>query len=129
MFLEDIIALLEAVYEHDLPDEASAENHVMFLKKTVPNALEAMKRTKPSFLVDFVFFVTGSRCIPYMKGIPDFHLKIVFEHIKDDLLPSCHTCENLMHIPWNVYDNNVEVFMQKLDIAVENALIAGFDMN
>ena len=43
------------------------------------------------------------------------------------MLPSSHTCENLMYVTWNVYGNNVEELMHKLKQAVEYGFKAGFD--
>ena len=94
----------------------------------MPEALKRLTEKKPTFLADFVFFVTGSRCIPYFLGNPDFDLKILFESGADGRLPSSYTCENLLQITWNVYGNDVEVLMQKLEQAVEHGLKVGFEM-
>ena len=126
MFVEDIVKLLKPGYEQRQPDEIARENHEIFLKETIPEALTIMKGRKSSFLVDFVFCITGSRCIPYFDGNPDFELNITFD-IKSGALPECHTCENLLHVPWDVYNNDSEIFSLKLEKAVENALVAGFD--
>jgi len=126
--LKDIIDVLEGDYEDELPDDVSRENHEMFMSKTIPSALAALHEKNSSFLVDFVFFVSGSRCLPYSSGNPTFALKITFEKSKEsDALPSAHTCVNLLAVPWSVYDNDVERFMKKLNEAVSYGLVAGFD--
>ena len=131
MKLKDIIALLKPVYEQRIPnDSISRENHEIFLTKTIPEALHIniKKQKESSFLVDFVFLITGSRCIPYFDGNPDFKVNITFDLENPVGIPTCHTCENLLHVPWEVYNNDREIFAQKMEKAVENALVAGFDM-
>ncbi len=126
--VEDVIDLLEIYLEHEV-DEISMENYKMFITQTLPQALKSLAKKDPSFLVNFIFFATGSRCIPQCNGIPSFKLKILPDLESDDNLPSSHTCENLIHVPWGVYDNNVEVLMKKLEFSVGHASIAGFEMN
>ena len=126
--LDDVVILLKPTYEVQWPDETSRENHELFMKETLPEALKHLAEKKPSFLADFVFFVTGSRCIPHFLGNPDFDLKVLFESGDDGKIPSSHTDENLIHITWNVYDNDVDVVMQKLEQAVDYGLKVGFDM-
>jgi hypothetical protein len=131
--VQDIIALVKPCYENEILDEVSRDNHELFMKQTLPQALEALEKIEKeskkdsSFLADFLFFATGTRCVPYCNGMPNFNLSILFARIKDDSLPATHTCENLIHIPWGVYDNNAEIFMTKLQTAVKYALFAGFD--
>ena len=126
--LDDVVRLLKPTYEVENPDETSIQIHTRFMKKTMPEALKRLAEKEPSFLADFVCFVTGSTCIPHFLGNPDFDLKILFENGDDCMLPSSHTCENLLHMTWTVYQNKVEVLMQKLKQAVEYGLNAGFDM-
>ena len=126
MFIEDIVKLLKPSYYEQQPDKIARESHETFLKKTLPEALEIMKGKKPLFLVDFVFCITGSRCIPYFDGNPDFELNVTFD-LESNSLPVCHTCENLLHVPSDVYNNDSEIFSQKLEKSVENALVVGFD--
>ena len=100
----------------------------MFVTQIVPQALATLQERNSSFLVDFVFFVSGSRCIPYSSGNPTFALSILFEKSKEpDALPSAHTCVNMLAVPWCVYDNDAERFMKKLSEAVSYGLVAGFD--
>eukprot|EP00551_Chaetoceros_affinis_P008906 CAMPEP_0203668946 /NCGR_PEP_ID=MMETSP0090-20130426/5430_1 /ASSEMBLY_ACC=CAM_ASM_001088 /TAXON_ID=426623 /ORGANISM="Chaetoceros affinis, Strain CCMP159" /LENGTH=945 /DNA_ID=CAMNT_0050533503 /DNA_START=144 /DNA_END=2981 /DNA_ORIENTATION=- len=126
--VEDIIALLRPEYDFEFDDDISKENHDRFMKETMPEALRNLSTKNSSFLLDFVLFVTGSRCIPYTQGMPDFNVSILFDVQKGEKdLPSCHTCENLLHVPWNVYDNDAEVFAKKVEQAVEFGK-DGFDM-
>jgi hypothetical protein len=131
--VQDIIVLLKPFYENEIIDEVSRDNHELFMKQTLPQALEALEKIEKeskkdsSFLADFLFFSTGSRWIPYSNGMPDFNLSILFVNIPDDSLPATHTCENLICIPWGVYDNNVVILMEKLQKAVIYALVAGYD--
>ena len=129
LFVQDIVALLKPCYEHRIPDSISRGNHETFLRKTLPEALNinVMKQNNSLFLADFVFCITGSRCIPYFDGNPDFELNITFDKSSNSL-PTCHTSEKLLHVPWDVYNNNSQILAQKLEKLVEYALAAGFDM-
>lgn len=105
------------------------ERHERFTQFTLPKALENICNRKTTFLSDFVFFVTGSRCIPYLAGNSDFEIQILFDTTTDqNAFPACHTCENLIHIPWGAYGNDVNTFSKLIEEAVEYALKAGFDM-
>ena len=125
LFVEDIVKLLKPAYGQRKPDKIARESHKTFLNETLPETLKIMKEKKPSFLVDFVFCITGSRCLPYFDGNPDFELNVMFD-LESGHLPVPHTSENLLHVPWNVYNNYAEVFEKKLEKSVENALVTGF---
>lgn len=127
--IDNIIEVLKPFYDEPPQDWMTWESHSLFVTKTLPDALKTLAQKHDGFLVDFIFFVTGFKCLPYMKGKPDFKLQILFEgSMTNDHLPQSHTCENLMHVPWQVYDNDSEFFARKLHKAVENSLVAGFDM-
>ncbi len=126
--VEDIIELLQPKYDF-AADEILKQNHKHFMEKAMPGALRNLTGKKSSFLLDFVLFLSGSRCIPYTQGMPDFKINILFSLDKGaEDLPSSSTCENLIHVPWSVYDNDAEVLAKKLEKAVEFGK-DGFDMN
>ncbi len=128
--LEDLKELFRPKHEHILENDSNfIERHQQFTKFTLPKALENICKHKPTFLSDFVFFVTGSRCIPYLAGNSDFEIQVLFETTAtENALPQSHTCDNMIHIPWGAYGNDVNTFSKIIEKAVEYALKAGFDM-
>ena len=126
---QDVIDLLQPLYEGDPPVGPMFENHQMFVSNTFPEALRFLSEKDSEFLVNFIFFATGSRCIPQHQGIPSFKLQVLFDcELSNESLPSSHTCENLIHVPWQVYNNDGELLMNKLEQAVIYGSKAGFDM-
>ena len=84
-------------------------------------------RENSEFLRDFVWFVTGSHYIRQS----DFKIYVEFnssEQLKDDTLPTVHTCVNTIKFPVFFYNNNREVLEQKLDWAMANSKACSFDM-
>ena len=126
---EDVIDLLQALPEEYIPVEQEFENREMFISKTLPQAIKHLSEKDPEFLVNFIFFATGSRCIPQHQGIPSFKLQVLFDcELSNESLPSSHTCENLIHVPREVYNHDAELLMNKLEQAVAYGSKAGFDM-
>ena len=125
---EEIVDLLRPFYEERIPNEAERTNHEMFMQETLPMALRRLAEKDKSFILDFVFFISGSRCIPHTNGYPDFVLNIYFDStVRNDQLPSSHACDNLLHVAWDVYNNDPELLMEKLERATEYG--KKFDMN
>ena len=101
----------------------------MFISENLPEAISILSKKDSEFLVNFIFFVTGSRCIPHHQGIPSFKLQILFDcELSNGSLPSSHTCENLLHVPWEVYDLDSELLMNKLEKSVAFGSKIGYDM-
>lgn len=95
-----------------------SEEHSMY--KQISKAKEISSSTKSSsFLVDFVYFMTGMEYLPSLQAIPDFKLLIEFEFKGDqEILPTGHTCHNTITFPSTVYGNNYEMIKHKLCLAV-----------
>ena len=126
--VDDVVCLLEPYYDGKFPTEEESVKHEKFMKETLPDALETLTKRHESFLLDFVFFVSGSRCIPSFNGFPDFRFKIFFNNnVTNEHLPRTHTCENLLHVPWDVYGNKLDLLVRKLGQSTE--LGKFFDMN
>lgn len=107
-FLEDLkMAILELSEEHSMYKQISKAKEI------------SPSRKNSSFLVDFVYFMTGMEYLPSLQASPDFKLLIEFEFEGDqEMLPTGHTCHNTITFPSTVYGNNYEMIKHKLCLAV-----------
>ena len=98
-----------------------------FRDEILPEALRTLSEKNKCFLSNFLYFVTGSRLMPHLDGHPDYRIQVMFnEEVNGDSLPQASTCANLLQVPLFHYGNDVDKFMEKLDIAVEMGRCAGF---
>ena len=99
-------------------------------RETLPQALKLLSEMDKTFLVDFVFNVTGSAYLPNLDMHPKFVFIVEFISTLDNTsLPTASLCERVLRLPVWAYDNNVELLCERLKKAVELGKNAGFGMN
>jgi hypothetical protein len=121
--IEDILKILIFVpYKGDNDDGNGSsifeESHELFQKDSLPSALRSLQEKDKDTLNKFIYFVTGCSYLPNLEMNPDFRIDVEFEK-KDnpEFLPTSHTCEKIIVFPVEVYDNNVETLVSKLEKA------------
>ena len=103
------------------------EMQEFFFENTLPETLRILSEKDDSFLRNFLFYVTGASFLPHLDANPQFKITIAFSTDSEiDNLPTASTCVNELQIPAEVYDNNAEVFAERLETAVNLGKVAGF---
>ncbi len=112
--------------ESHFPEEVLS-GRKQFIQDTLPQALRTLSKNRKDFLNDFLFFVTGSSLMPHLDGDPGYRIQVMFDTtLCDDNIPMASTCDNLLKVPASHYGNDVDTFIQKLDLSVRYGRIGGF---
>jgi len=91
-------------------------HQVKFFDQTLKRTIHRMSSDHLSL---FVFFCTGYYYLPHRNpSAPEsfaIYVEFNFAEMPDEeSLPVAHTCQNLLKLPGMAYENNDEVFWQKL---------------
>ena len=105
-----------------------ADKHNGLFQVKLHDALSKRAGEDSTFLNKFVHYCTGQAYLPDAKVHKDFRITLEFNHTecRDDHLPSVHTCDKLIKIPATCYGLKMDVFLQKLETAMEMTQF-GFD--
>ena len=83
--------------------------------------------TDRSYINHFVHYCIGMPYIPDLDINTDFNITVEYNNIKKEkmsnpgALPVAHTCTQELKIPLLAYDADIDVFEQKMDMALKNA--------
>ena len=100
--MEDLVKVLRPVHEHFTPETLQIQNEVLSWNHSTMEAegvfvevLRNSEKDHPAFIRQFVFFVTGSKFLPFET---DFEIKIEFNRnqLGPDSLPEAHCCDKIL---------------------------------
>jgi len=142
--VEDLMEVLQFTDEdltdgvdYDMIEECTRKRKafsetVTLFQTALPEFFERKAAKDENFLNQFVHLCTGKPFLPYREAHPNY--KICFEFNVSEYVecegnypPTVHTCDKTIRIPVGCYNNNMEVFEERLDYTMQTT--AGiFDM-
>lgn len=108
------------------------EETVSLFQTSLKEFFERKVAKDESFLNRFVHLCTGKPFLPHREAHPDYKIHFEFnvseyEKCEGNYPPTVHTCDKTIRIPVGCYNNDMEVFEERLDYTMQTT--AGiFDM-